>query len=136
MKQALREAVAKIPNPYESAGIILIFLKTTYCSIKWPNKQKATLKSTETIKDTSTSIPAPTDKRRRTWGEGEGEIGRGPTERTKDRTGRVLSRRTKGGIRDYPRSRDLRRMGAARENGQNGGGGGGVLGPREGRLTL
>ena len=55
LKQALRVAVAKIPSPYESAGIILIFLKTTYGSIKWPGKPRATPRTTEAIKDAPTA---------------------------------------------------------------------------------
>ena len=63
LKQALRVAVAKIPSPYESAGIILIFLKTTYGSIKWPSRPRAAPNGSEMIKGTPTAAPAPANGR-------------------------------------------------------------------------
>ena len=56
LKQALRVAAAKIPSPFESAGIILRFLQATYGSIKWPSKPRGTSKVAEMIKDTPTRL--------------------------------------------------------------------------------
>ena len=62
LKQALKDAVAKIPTPYESAGIIIMYLRTLHHSVKWPNKHRTASRPTETIRDTTIPTPIPTDQ--------------------------------------------------------------------------
>ena len=95
------------------------FLQTTYDSIKWPGKPRATPKATEMIKDTPTATPMPANGKRQTPRGGQGRTTRVPDEGTKGEAVRSPIVTATEGRRDWWRSRGPIGKGAARDNGQN-----------------